>query len=100
MLRALPWRKTTWVLLFWTAGIIAIWGIVELSLNPGVSQEDIQECLEEGFIPPEECEETLRELEDEDAVIGIPLLVIFWFAGLLLLGLVWFGTRQSPTRSD
>jgi hypothetical protein len=97
MLRLLPWRKIAWVVLIWTAGMLAIWGIAQVVLNPGVTDEDIQECLAEGFIPPNECEETLQDLEDEQVVIGIPLLVILWFVGLLLLSLMWSMLRQKPT---
>ena len=36
-------------------------------------------------------------LEDEDEpVVGLPLLLILWLSGLLLLGLVWFTGPHPP----
>lgn len=100
MRKGFPWRTIIGVPLIWTAGILAIWSLARVSLDSGVTDADIQECAGEGFIPADECEETLRELEDEDAVIAVPLLLVLWFAGLLLLSLVWLATRQKPTNSE
>jgi hypothetical protein len=99
MLRALPWRRLTIVVLTWTAGLLAIWAIAELVLNPGVTEEDLQECRLEGFIPPAECEETLNDLEDQQVVIGRPMLVSLWLAGLFLIGLMYYALRQKPKNS-
>jgi hypothetical protein len=91
------WWKFTLVLLFWTVGLLAIWGLAEVALNPGVDDDAVRECIEEGFIPADECEETLQGLEEDQVVIGFPLLAVLWFAGLLLLSLAWLGFRQKPT---
>jgi hypothetical protein len=75
----------------------AIWGVAQIVLNTGVTRDDIQECRAEGTFPPDECEDTLQALEDEDEpVVGIPLLLILWLAGLLLLSLVWMTGPKSP----
>jgi hypothetical protein len=87
------------VLLVWTAGVAAVWVIAELALNPGVSDEDIQECMEEGFIPPDECEETLERLEaGEEAVIGVGAAFVVWFVGFVVLLLAM--TRRRPANSS
>jgi hypothetical protein len=87
------------VLLVWTAGVAAVWVIAELALNPGVSQEDIQECMEEGFIPPEECEEALENLEaGDEAVIGSGGAFVVWFVGFLVLLLVMTRPRPADSR--
>jgi hypothetical protein len=83
-------------LLFWTAGVLALWIIVRLALSPDVTDEDIRECMGEGLIPPEECEEALQGLEGEPVVAGVPLLVLVWLAGLLLFSLVWVARRERP----
>lgn len=86
--------------LIWTVGIFAIWGVAQLVLNPGVTQEDIRECQEEGIFPPDECENALQALEDDDEpAVGVPLLLILWLSGLLLLGLVWITGPERP-KSD
>lgn len=96
MPRGSSWRTLALVLLVWTAGVVAIWAIADIALNPGVTDDDIRECLTEGFIPPEECEETLEELEaDEDAVIGIGVSAFIWAAGSLVL--LWVLTRSRPS---
>jgi hypothetical protein len=87
------------VLLLWTAGVLAAWVLVRVALNPDVTEDDVQECIGEAFLPPDECEEMLRELEGEPVVTGVPLLVVVWFAGLLLFSLVWLARRQRPVDS-
>ena len=89
-----PWRKTTWVLLIWTV-IFAILIIAGALLDPGVSEDEIEECMRERFIPPDECEETL-EAEDEGIGLGATPLFLLWLAGFLVLGAFWLVTR--PTR--
>ena len=89
-----PWRKTTWVLLIWTV-IFAILIIAGALLDPGVSGDEIEECMREGFIPPDECEETL-EADDEGIGLGTTPLFLLWLAGFLVLGAFWLVTR--PTR--
>lgn len=91
------WWKLALVMLLWTTGLFAIWGLAQVILDPGLDEDDLRECMEEGFIPPAECEETLQELEDDQVLVGLPLLTVLWFAGLLLLSLVWLGFRQKPT---
>lgn len=86
-----PWRKTTWVLLVWTV-VFAVLIIAAAFLDAGVTEEEIEECMSEGFIPPEECEETL-EAEDEGIGIGITPLFLLWLAGFLAVGLAWVLTR-------
>jgi hypothetical protein len=83
------WSTRVWVLLVWTAGLIAVWVVANAVLDPGVTDEDVQECLREGFIPPEECEETLEALEDEEEpVLGIGASFLVWLVGCFLLWLV------------
>ena len=93
-------RRAVWAPLIWTVGVIAIWGAAQFVLNTGVSQADIQECRAEGIFPADECEEVLQTLEDqEEPVVGIPLLIILWLSGLLLLALVSMtGRRPTSTR--
>jgi hypothetical protein len=96
MRKALPRRTTVAVLLIWTVGVVALWVIADAVLNEGVSEADIQECVEEGFIPRDECEEALEMLEaDEDPVIGIGASMLVWLAGFLVL--LWLLTRPRPT---
>jgi hypothetical protein len=90
------WWKFGLVLLLWTVGLLAIWGLAEVALNPGVDDDAVRECIEEGFIPADECEETFQELEDDQVVIGLQLLAVLWLGGLLLLALAWLGFRQKP----
>jgi hypothetical protein len=89
-----PWRKTTWMLLIWTV-IFAILIIAGAFLDLGVSEDEIEECMREGFIPPDECEETL-EAEDEGIGLGFTPLFLFWLGGFLVLGAARSLTR--PTR--
>ena|ERR671919_2039919 len=93
-----PWRKMTWLLLSWTV-IFAILIMAGAFLDPGVSQDEIEECMREGFIPPDECEETL-EAGDEGIGLGVTPLFLLWLAGFLLLGALWLLTRprQRPPR--
>jgi hypothetical protein len=91
----LRWQVALWLLL-WTAGVLAVWVTVRVALDPDVKDEDIQECIGEGIIPPEECEAMLQELQGEPFVAGVPLLVIVWFAGLLLFSVVWLARRHPP----
>lgn len=95
-LRPLEW-KAIWAPIIWTVGIVVIWAVAQIVLNPGVTQEDIRECQAEGIFPPDQCEETLQALEDDDEpAVGVPLLVILWLSGLLLLGLVWMTGPKPP----
>jgi hypothetical protein len=92
MLRVFREPTTIWVLLIWTVGVVAIWFIADLVLNPGVSEEDIRECVEEGFIPPAECEETLEMIEaGQEPVLGVGASLAVWFAGVLVL--LWVMSR-------
>jgi hypothetical protein len=87
------------VLSVWTAGILAVWFIAGAVLNPGVGEEDIQECVAEGFLPPEECEEALEELEaDDPAPISVLIPVLIWFGGSLLL--LWVLSRPKAANSS
>lgn len=79
------------MLVIWTV-VFAVLLIAAAFLNAGVTEEEIEECMSEGFIPPEECEETL-EAEDEGIGIGITPLFLLWLAGFLALGLAWVLTR-------
>jgi hypothetical protein len=87
------------MLLLWTAAVLAVWVTVRVALDPDVRDEDIQECIGEGIIPPDECEEMLRELEGEPFVAGVPLLVIVWLAGVLVFSVLWLARRQRPANS-
>lgn len=89
-----PWRMITWVLLLWTI-LFAVLIVGGELLDPGVSEDEIEECMREGFIPPDECEEML-EAEDEGIGLGATPLSLFWLAGFLVLGAFWLLTR--PTR--
>jgi hypothetical protein len=79
------------VLLSWTV-VFAVLIIAGAFLDPGVTEEEIEECMRERFIPPEQCEETL-ESEDEGIGIGVTRLFLLWLAGFLVLGVVWLLTR-------
>lgn len=79
------------MLVIWTV-VFAVLLIAAAFLDPGVTEEEIEECMSEGFIPPEECEETL-ESEDEGIGIGVTPLFLLWLAGFLALGLAWVLTR-------
>jgi hypothetical protein len=82
-------RMRILVLLIWTAGAGGIWIVANAALNPGVSESDVQECLEERFIPADECEETLAMLEaDDEPVLGLGSLFLIWVTVSLLLWLV------------
>ena len=95
MLKVLRQPATMWVLLVWTAGVIAVWFIADWVLNPGVTEDDVRECAEEGFIPPAECRETLEMLEArEEPVLGLGAMIALWFAGVLVL--VWLMSRPRP----
>lgn len=88
-----------WVLAVWTGGIVVVWIVAGVVLNPGVGEEDIQECVMEGFLPPEECEEALEELEaDDPAPISVLIPVLIWLAGSVVL--VWVLTRPKPANPD
>jgi uncharacterized protein YggT (Ycf19 family) len=86
------------VLLVWTVGLLAVWLIARDVLNAGVSDDAIQECVEEGFIPPSECENALEDLESDDRqVLSVGLIVLVWAVGLPLL---WVMTRPTTSESD
>jgi hypothetical protein len=91
------WRTTVWVLLIWTAGAAAFWVFANAALNEGVSAADVQECREEGFIPPDECESVLERLEaEEDPLIGVGVLALVWLVGAALLLLVTRPKAEAP----
>jgi hypothetical protein len=95
MLKVSRQSTTMWVLLIWTAGVVAIWFIADLVLNPGVSEDDIRECAEEGFIPPAECKETLEMIEaGQEPVLGVGASLAVWLAGVLVLA--WVMSRPGP----
>jgi hypothetical protein len=95
MRRLFPGRTTIAVLLIWTVGVAVLWMIADAVLNEGVSEADIRECVEEGFIPADECQETLEMLEaGEDPVVGIGASLLVWLAGFLVL--LWLLTRPRP----
>jgi hypothetical protein len=84
----LRWGKVTATLLVWTV-VFAGGVLLGKSLNVGVTEDDIQECMEEQIIPPEKCEETLQAAEDEEFRIAVPVLFLIWFGGALAASLVW-----------
>ena len=87
------------VLLVWTAGVLVLWFIANATLNEGVSDADIRECMEEGFIPANECRDVLEELEEEeDPIVGISSTVLVWVVGLVLL--VWLLRPREPTQGN
>ena len=89
-------RTRLWVLLLWTVGAFAIWLLANAALNPGVSERDVRECVEEGFLPAQECREALESLEaDEEPLLGFAWLLAIWLSVSVLL---WLVTR--PQRAD
>lgn len=91
----LAWTTIS-VLLIWTVGVVAVWVIADVVLNPGVTEDDIEECVVEGFFSADECEEALEELEArQDPVLGIGATLLVWFAGVLVL--LWV-TRPRSAR--
>ena len=81
------------VLLVWTAGLFAVWLVAAEALNPGVSDDAVRECVEEGFFTPAQCEEVLEDLESDDpAVVSVGSVFVVWAVGLLLL---WLVTRPK-----
>jgi hypothetical protein len=77
------------VLFVWTIGILVVWLMSGVVLNPGVDEADIQECVAEGFIPREDCEETLERLEDDDpAPISGGVAFLVWAVGSLVLWVI------------
>jgi hypothetical protein len=95
MPKVLRQPATFWVLLVWTVGVIAVWLIADRVLNPGVTEDDIRECAEEGFIPAAECRETLEMLEaGEEPVLGFGATTAVWVAGVLVL--LWVMSRPRP----
>jgi hypothetical protein len=83
------------VVIVWTAGVVALWAMANTILNEGVTKEDVLECVEEGFIPAEQCRETLEELEaEEDAVFDTGATLLVWIAGVLALA--WILRPRRP----
>ena len=88
------WRTTILVLVTWTVAVVAIWMLANAALRSGVSDADIEECREEGFFPPEECEDSLRNLAaDSDRVIGVGGLLVIWALVVILFVVL---TRPAP----
>lgn len=84
------------VLLVWTVGVLTLWVIANPVLNEGVSDADVRECVDEGFIPADECRETLEELEAEEGpLIGVGLTLVVWVAGVVTLA--WLLRPPGPT---
>jgi hypothetical protein len=85
------------VLLIWTAGVVALWVVMDRVLNPGVTEADVLECVEEEFIPAGECEETLEALEaEEDPVLAVGASLLVWVAGVFVL--LW--VLRQPRSAD
>lgn len=90
-------RTRLWVLLIWTVGAGAVWLLGNATLNAGVSEGDVRECVEEEFIPADECEAALERLEaDEDPLFGFGSLFLIWLGVSLLL---WLATRPRSAGS-
>jgi hypothetical protein len=86
---------TLWVLVVWTAGVVAVWLVADWVFNPGVSDEDVEECAAEGFIPPDECRETLEALDaSQEPVLGVGVTAGVWLAGVVVL--LWLMSRPRP----
>ena len=90
--------RTRWlVLLIWTVGAAAVWLLANAALNPGVSESDVRECVDEEFIPADECEAALERLEaDEEPLLGFGSLFLIWLVVSLLL---WLATRPRSRGS-
>jgi hypothetical protein len=94
MLRSgLPLQKLMGILIVWTV-IVGFGFLLVSALDVGVTEADIRECMQEPFIPPEECEETLQAAEGGEFRIGVPALITIWFGGALALSLVWLLIRH------
>jgi hypothetical protein len=92
------WQTRAWLLVIWTVGAVAIWVVANAVLNPGVSDEAVQECLAEGFFPPDECEDALERLEaEEEPALGLGASLLIWVAGCFL---IWLVTRPRAEDSD
>jgi hypothetical protein len=90
-------RTRLLVVLIWTAGAVAIWLLANAALNPGVSDSDVRECVEEEFIPADECEAALERLEaDEEPLLGFGSLFLIWLGVSVLL---WLATRPRSAGS-
>jgi predicted small integral membrane protein len=78
------WRKMTWVLIIWSALMLA-WII-----NAGVGADCSEQVGQYQQAKQSGCE--------AGTGIGIGLLITLWFMGFVVLGMVWFMTRPKTSR--
>lgn len=79
------WRKATWAIVIWT--VLAILWIVAGASNVASTPQD---C---GVLDQATCDAATAA----GAGIGITLILIIWFLGFIVLGLVWLMSRPGST---
>jgi hypothetical protein len=79
--RRIPrWRLLTWVILAFNLGML-LWLVLALH-SAG------EECVGE----------LCRNADDPDSFTGAWLVIFFWLAGAVLLGIAWFLTHRTDHR--
>ena len=89
----LRWRKMTWAIVVFSV-LMLIWAIAGAASNPGVTEQEIQDCVADGLFTRQECEDTLETAGDVGTGIGVTIIFILWFLGFIILSIIWFMTRR------
>ncbi len=77
------WRKATWALLIWTA-LIVLWIVAGTSAVGDNCAGETGDALE-----------MCRAATGIGAGIGVTFIIIIWFLGFIILGLIWLMSRPK-----
>ena len=85
-------RKMTWALIVWTVLMLAwaIGGAANVTSDASVAECD----RSSEYLNATDCE----ALSEVGAGIGVTLILGAWFAGFIVLSLVWFMSRPREAR--
>lgn len=97
-MRFFRWRKMTWLILVFSAAMLA-WVVAAASsvAETAVTSEDRSDCqglVDAGLYDSVgECIDTLEAAADVGAGIGTGILILLWVVGFIVLSLIWLMTR-------
>jgi len=87
MLSFLKWRRMTWALIVWN-GAMAAWVLALLVSNSGTAGCSFDgNGAAAGRLARQDC------LDSAARGLGVPLVMLIWALGLVVLSVVWYSTR-------
>ena len=86
MLAFLKWRKMTWALVVWN-GVMAAWLVLNASSSGTANCSVDSDGAAVGRLARQNC------LDSAAQGLGVPVVVLIWALGLVVLSVVWYSTR-------